>query len=106
MYLGHTLLHFGELVAARTHLEHGIILCDSSYPAIRLLTGGLEPKNSCLSWMPRALWLLGYRDQPLRPPGHGRALPRTAPAGRSWGASAGLALGYFGGCTPGRVVAK
>ncbi len=65
-HLGHTILHLGELVAARTHLEHGIILCDSSYPAIRLLTGGLDPKNSCLSWVPRVLWLLGYPDQALQ----------------------------------------
>ena len=45
-------------------------------------------------------------SQPLLQPDRSLALPRTAPAGRAWGSSAGLALGGSGGCTLGRAVAK
>jgi predicted ATPase len=62
MLLGHVLFHFGEFGAARTHLEQGVTLCDSHYPAICLLTGGQDPKMFCLSYMAWALWLLGYPD--------------------------------------------
>jgi hypothetical protein len=53
--------------------------------------------------LPRRLGLPS--SQLLLQAGRGLALPRRAPAGRSWDASAGLAMGCSGGCTPGHAVA-
>jgi hypothetical protein len=52
-----------------------------------------------------ARWRGLLPSQPLLSPGRDRMLPRPAPAGRFWCASAGLALGCAGG-TPDRAVAK
>jgi adenylate cyclase len=62
--LGLTLFFLGELVPAQVHLEQGIALYDpdkhSSYAAV------MDPGVTCLSFVARALWHLGYPDQALK----------------------------------------
>jgi predicted ATPase len=63
--LGHTLVFLGEFVAARHHFEQGIMLYNSqphSLHAIQAQDGGV----SCLCWLARSLWILGYASQALQ----------------------------------------
>ncbi len=64
--LGYTLFHFGELVAARSHLEQSIVLYDSQQHQSHALLYGQDPGVVSLSYAALALWLLGYPDQALK----------------------------------------
>src|SRR5262249_6388782 len=64
--LGNTLLHCGELTAARVHLEHGITLYDPRQHRSHAFLYGLDDGvagRGCTAWV---LWGLGYPDQALR----------------------------------------
>jgi predicted ATPase len=65
MMLGAALLYLGELVSARAHLEQGIALYDPQRCRAWTFSGGTDPGVSCLSWISRVLWLLGYPDQAI-----------------------------------------
>jgi hypothetical protein len=62
---GITLVFFGELTAARTHLEQGITLYDPQQHG-SLALYGQDPGAAGLSWAALALWLLGYPEQALQ----------------------------------------
>ena len=63
--LGWTLQFLGELTSARTHVEQGIALNDSRmHPRPTINTD--NPKITCLSFVARILWHLGYPDQALK----------------------------------------
>jgi predicted ATPase len=63
--LGGTLLFQGELAAARTHLEPGIILYDAQHGYQPSFSGGMDRGVTCGSYAAWSLWLLGYPEQAL-----------------------------------------
>ncbi len=64
--LGMTALYRGEFAAVRTHLERGLALYhpEADHPRAVHDYGG-DPHVSCLAYLGRALWCLGYPDQAL-----------------------------------------
>jgi predicted ATPase/DNA-binding winged helix-turn-helix (wHTH) protein len=64
--LGTTLFYLGKLASARTHLEHGIALCDSQQDRSHTVLFVNNPEVTRLSHAAWALWLLGYPDQAMR----------------------------------------
>jgi adenylate cyclase len=64
--LGETLFWLGETVAARTHLEQGIALYDPQQHRAHALLYGHDSGASCLGFLARTLWMLGYPDQALQ----------------------------------------
>ena len=67
MMLGHNLLHQGELVQGRTHLEHGNTLYDTEqHHALAFKYGSYDPGVASLCIGGEALWLLGYPEQAMQ----------------------------------------
>ena len=63
---GMTAVHEGDFVAARMHLEQGAALYrPEEHQAQALRDYGIDPRVSCLAYLGRALWSLGYPDQAL-----------------------------------------
>lgn len=65
-FLGQTLMHLGDFVAARSHLEQAIDIY-ASLPAetdVPFGLSGLHPRMSALFWLASVLWCLGYPDTP------------------------------------------
>ena len=63
---GMTAVHVGDFQAARTHLEHGLTLFSADEHHLEALREyGANPRVSCLAYLGRALWSLGYPDQAL-----------------------------------------
>jgi predicted ATPase/class 3 adenylate cyclase len=64
--LGATLYWLGELTQARAHLEQGIALYDPQQHRA-LISGAIQDSGvTCLAFVARVLWLLGYPDQALQ----------------------------------------
>jgi class 3 adenylate cyclase/predicted ATPase len=64
--VGMTAVHVGDFQAARTHLEHGLTLFSAEEHYLEALREyGVNPRVSCLAYLGRALWSLGYPDQAL-----------------------------------------
>src|SRR5215470_4954398 len=64
--VGMTAVHVGDFQAARTHLEHGLTLFSAEEHHLEALREyGVNPRVSCLAYLGRALWSLGYPDQAL-----------------------------------------
>ncbi len=64
--LGQTLLHLGEFVLAREHLEQGIALYDPQKHRSHAFAYAGDPGVICLDNAPIALWHLGYPDQAVK----------------------------------------
>jgi predicted ATPase len=64
--LGETFLWLGELGEARAHLEQGIALYDVQQHRAHGLRYGHDTGTSCLGFLSRVLWHLGYPDQALQ----------------------------------------
>ena len=64
--LGEPLFWLGEFCAARAHLEQGIALYDPQQHRAHGLRYGHDAGTSCLGFLARVLWHLGYPDQALR----------------------------------------
>src|SRR5499426_4132549 len=59
-------VHVGDFQAARTHLEHGLTLFSADEHHLEARREyGANPRVSCLAYLGRALWSLGYPDQAL-----------------------------------------
>jgi class 3 adenylate cyclase/DNA-binding winged helix-turn-helix (wHTH) protein/predicted ATPase len=63
--LGSTLIHLGEWLPARAHLEQGVALYDPNLCRSRAFSRGTDPGVVCLSRGAWTLWMLGYADQAL-----------------------------------------
>jgi len=63
--MGNTLLWFGELGAARRHLEEGIALYQPEWGRSSAFRFGMNCSSSCHFFLGRVLWHLGYPDQAL-----------------------------------------
>jgi class 3 adenylate cyclase/predicted ATPase len=64
--VGNNLLWFGELDAARTHLEKGIALYRPEWSRTLAFRFGFNCGSNCHFFLGRVLWHLGYPDQALR----------------------------------------
>jgi class 3 adenylate cyclase/predicted ATPase len=64
--MGATLFSFGELLAAREHLEQGMALYDPRRHRAYVLLHGEDPGVLCLGFTSLMLTLLGYPEQALR----------------------------------------
>ena len=65
-FLGETLFHMGELIAAREQVEQGIAFYDPQYHRPLASLYGQDPKVGCLYFAALALWLCGYPDQAVQ----------------------------------------
>ena len=63
--MGNTLLWFGELGAARIHLEKGIALYQPEQSRSSALHYGFNCASNCHFFLGRVLWHLGYPDHAL-----------------------------------------
>jgi predicted ATPase/class 3 adenylate cyclase/DNA-binding winged helix-turn-helix (wHTH) protein len=63
--LGSTLIHLGEWLSARAHLEQGAALYDPNLCRSIAFSRGTDPGVVCLSRGAWTLWMLGYADQAL-----------------------------------------
>jgi predicted ATPase len=63
---GNNLLWFGELGAARLHLEKGIALYRPEWSRSLAFRFGFNCGSNCYFFLGRVLWHLGYPDQALR----------------------------------------
>jgi predicted ATPase len=63
--VGDILFWFGELVAARTHLERAIALYDPQWGGPATSRCGFNCASTSLAFLGRVLWHLGYPDQAL-----------------------------------------
>jgi predicted ATPase len=63
MAVGYATFFRGDLVTARTHLEHSLHLCETHLPAPLLVSGGHDARVSTLIRLALALWVLGAADQ-------------------------------------------
>ena len=63
--MGNTLLWFGELDAARIHLEKGIALYQPEWSRSLAFHFGFNCASNCHFFLGRVLWHLGYPDQAL-----------------------------------------
>ena len=61
--MGDLLFWFGELMAARAHLEQGIALYDLERDRAAASRYGFDYGMACHSFLGRVLWHLGYPDQ-------------------------------------------
>ena len=59
--MGYTAFFRGDLVTARTHLEHSLRLCDAPRPP--LVSGGHDVRVTTLALLALALWALGSADR-------------------------------------------
>jgi tetratricopeptide (TPR) repeat protein len=65
--LGRTLYYFGELTAARLHVEQALALYDcQTHPHPTIATSNLDLRPDCLSYAAWTLSRLGYPDQALK----------------------------------------
>jgi predicted ATPase len=64
--LGITLFYLGDYAAARTHLEQGMALIDSTAPQAQALYQGGAPGVGCLAMAAHTLWCLGSPAHALR----------------------------------------
>ena len=64
--LGNTLVHLGELVTARVHLNQGVGLFDSQEYSSTAPLFEANPGVACRCYAAMALWFLGYPDQALQ----------------------------------------
>jgi class 3 adenylate cyclase/tetratricopeptide (TPR) repeat protein len=64
--MGNNLLWFGELGAARTHLETGIALYRPEWSHSLAFHFGFNCASNCHFFLGRVLWHLGYPDQALK----------------------------------------
>jgi TOMM system kinase/cyclase fusion protein len=64
--LGEICCWFGELVAARTHLEQGLALYDPRQHRAEAFRSGHDPGIACRIWAAVVLWRLGYPTQALQ----------------------------------------
>jgi predicted ATPase len=85
LMLGSTLLFLGELVAARTYLEHGIAFYNSLQDRALAFKRGTDPGVVCLSRLSQTLWLLGYPDQALARSYEARTLAQASSHAYSMG---------------------
>src|SRR5215510_16161463 len=63
MAMGYVAFFRGDLVTARTHLEHSLHLCETHLPTPLLVSGGHDARVSTLIRLALALWALGAVDQ-------------------------------------------
>src|SRR5262249_8807580 len=63
--VGNNLLWFGELGAARTHLEQGIAFYRPEWSRSLAFRYGFNCASNCHFFLGRVLWHLGYPDQAL-----------------------------------------
>jgi len=63
--VGGTALFQGELTAARTHLEQGIVLYDAQHGRQPSFSSGMDRGITCRSYTAWSLWLLGYPEQAM-----------------------------------------
>jgi predicted ATPase len=63
--MGNTLLWFGELRAARMHLEKGIALYQPEWGRSLAFRFGFNCASNCHFFLARVLWHLGYPDQAM-----------------------------------------
>jgi predicted ATPase len=75
--LGETLSHLGEVVPARAYLEQGLALYNPQQQRTQALLYGHDAGISCLGFVARALWILGYPDQALHRSREALALAQT-----------------------------
>jgi predicted ATPase len=66
LWLGSALLHMGEPVASREHLEQGIALYNLQRHRSHALLSGGDPEVTPRSLVAVDLWVLGYPDQALK----------------------------------------
>jgi class 3 adenylate cyclase/predicted ATPase len=64
--MGNTLLWFGKLGAARTHLENGIAFYQPEWSRSLAFRYGFNCASNCHFFLGRVLWHLGYPDHALR----------------------------------------
>jgi len=64
--LGFTLVHGGEILSAREHLEQGIEIYDPQYHGSHAFLYGQDPGVGSRCQVAWALWMLGYPDQALK----------------------------------------
>jgi DNA-binding winged helix-turn-helix (wHTH) protein/tetratricopeptide (TPR) repeat protein len=64
--LGYILFFLGEYPAARTHLEQGVALIDSTARQTLVLRDSVVPEVTCLAMAANTLWCLGYPEQARR----------------------------------------
>ncbi|MFN5516316.1 MAG: AAA family ATPase [Cyanobacteriota bacterium] len=74
--LGNTFYHRGDLAPARSHLDLGIELYDSSQHRSLTFLYGQDLAVVCRAWSALTLWLLGYPDQALMRIGEALALAK------------------------------
>ena len=75
--LGGTLFYLGEYAAARTYLEQGIALTESTARRELVLQHGVALGVRCLTMAAWTLWCLGYPTQALRRSEEALALAQT-----------------------------
>src|SRR5439155_748020 len=64
--IGMILFHLGEFTGARGHLEQGSGLYDPQQHGALALLSVADPGVTCLSYLARTLWHLGYPEQALK----------------------------------------
>jgi tetratricopeptide (TPR) repeat protein len=75
--LGGTLFYLGDYAAARTHLEQGIAVSDTTEQQSLVLHHGVALRVRCLAMAAWTLWCLGYPAQALRRSQEALALAQT-----------------------------
>src|SRR6266568_2021403 len=65
-WLGCILCAVGELTLARAYLERGLTFYNSLPHPVALRLGVEDSEVSCLNWLARLLWALGYPEQALQ----------------------------------------
>ncbi|WP_233857670.1 adenylate/guanylate cyclase domain-containing protein [Paraburkholderia sp. HD33-4] len=75
--LGSSLLHLGELEAARAQLEEALALYDPQQQYSLAFFHGIEPGVLAPGYLSQALWFLGYPDQALAHSQRALALAQT-----------------------------
>src|SRR5262249_22322696 len=63
MAVGYVAFFRGDLVTARTHLEHCLHLCGTQLPAPLLVSGGFDARVTTLIRLALVLWALGSADR-------------------------------------------
>jgi DNA-binding winged helix-turn-helix (wHTH) protein/predicted ATPase len=76
--LGTPLLHLGECMAARTHIEQSLALYDPQPPHRQFFLTGQDPRASGLAHLAVLLWMLGYPEQARERSHQALALARDA----------------------------
>jgi predicted ATPase len=61
--LGAVMLHTGQLIAAREHLQKSLALYDPALHGNHAVLYGIDPKEKASSYLALTLWMLGYPDQ-------------------------------------------